>query len=82
MNTTLTRGEAHQLIDDAFADGTAADMRAIAAYWDLSGHWNENCTKDDWYDDLHEHVEMCASGDDARSNGPKDSDDSCLYAPC
>lgn len=80
MNT-LTRANAHQLVDDAFADGTLADMQAIAAHWDIAGHWNGTLDKDHWYDNLHEHVDTCASGDDARSNGPKDSDDSGLTAP-
>lgn len=77
---TLTRAEAHQWIDDAFTDGTVSDLRAIAAHWDIAGHWNEHVTADEWYTILHEFVQD-QGGDDTRSNELQDSDDTGLTAP-
>jgi hypothetical protein len=71
---TLTRAQAHDLIDEA-----GGDLAAIAVAWDIPGHWNDHAH---WTAEmLHEFVDNVASGDDARSNGPKDSDDTGLTAP-
>jgi hypothetical protein len=74
---TLTRAEAHALISEAAGDAVA--LRALAVLWDIPGHWNDHAQ---WSDDtLRDFVDSVASGDDARSNGPKDSDDTGLVAP-
>jgi hypothetical protein len=70
---TLTRAEAHELVAAAAQLGA---LSYLAKGWELSGHWNDNAEWD--ADDFHQHVDDCASGDDARSNGPKDTDDSGL----
>jgi len=73
MNATLTRAQAHDVVDAAAQMGA---LSHLAAAWELAGYWNENA---EWTaDTFHEHVDDCASGDDARSNGPKESDDTGL----
>lgn len=83
----LTRGEAHQLVDDCFTDDgerskSPAALRELAAHWEIAGHWNENVTPEEWYTILHEFVDESAfNGDAERANGPKDSDPTELVAP-
>jgi hypothetical protein len=76
ITTTLTRAEAHDLIDAFAADDRLA---VLARHWDLAGHWNDNAVWD--ADDLHQHADDSADGDDQRSNGPHDADDSGLTDP-
>lgn len=77
--TTLTREQAIALIEQCGGDPVL--LRAIAAHWDIAGHWNQLVPSEQWIEVLNEHIDCVASGDDQRSNGPKDSDDTGLTIP-
>jgi hypothetical protein len=66
---TMTREEAHEAVDAAAQMGA---LSHLVAAWDLAGSWNGHAEWD--AETLHDHIDYCASGDDQRSNGPKDSD--------
>lgn len=67
---TLTRQQAHDLIDAAINGGTADDLRDIARQWELAGSWNDMA---EWSaDDLHQHVEDVACPDDDKTPRPSD----------
>lgn len=76
---TLTRMEAEQCIADCGDD--------VNALLDLQEHWighrehNAFPRSDEIGDLLREYVDEVTSGDDARSNGPKDTDETGLTAP-
>lgn len=70
---TLTRAEAHALVDAAEQLGA---LDQLAEGWDLAGWWN--CRADWDVTDFHEHIENCCLTDDVRSRGPRDDDDSGL----
>lgn len=76
MAATLTREEAHDAVDGAAQLGALAHL---AAHWEVPGHWNEHA---EWNaDGLHEFVNESADllgGDEQRSNGPADADDTGL----
>lgn len=74
--TTLTRAEAIDLIRDEFEAGS---VRRLSVHW--IGHDQEGLTDDEVADLLIEYVDAVATGDDQRSNGPKDTDDTGLTAP-
>ena len=73
MSTSLTRAEAHQLVDDCYLDGMLNDL---AMFWQLVGYKNDGSSFSD--DDLHEYVEDSCLSDATRANGPRDSDPSGL----
>lgn len=79
MSKSLTRAEAHEVVDAAEQMGALAHL---AAHWELPGHWNENAEY--WNAAcFHEYVdEMAESMQDRRASGrnPKDSDRTGLVA--
>ena len=71
--STLTRDDAHDLVDAAEQLGALA---LLAEGWDVPGHWNEQAELDSGM--LHDYVdEMCLS-DETRSRGPHGDDDTGL----
>ena len=74
---TLTRSQAHEVVDEAAQLGA---LSHLAAHWELAGHWNESA---EWTaDSMHEHVDDCAEmlRDSRDGSNPKDSDDTGLDA--
>ena len=83
MSDELTRGEAHDLVDEALAASEAdagEAIKALCIHW--IGHAEFDGTIEETADVLHEYVDDAAfNGDDERNTGPKDSDPTGLTAP-
>lgn len=74
---TLTREQAHDLIDDC---ENRDALRALSVHW--IGHDQDGLSAEELLSLLHEYVDAAAfNGDDERSNGPKDDDPTDLTAP-
>jgi len=87
--STLTRAQAHQLVDEAHriaGRGSLMDASAVCLM-DLHEHWighrdvTENDTANSIAEALHDYVDECCNGDDVRSNGPHESDPTDLTEP-
>lgn len=69
-NNALTRDECFDLLAECGDD--VAQLRALEARWNVSGHWNENVTVEQWQAVLEELIEYSVQdADNCRSNGPK-----------
>ena len=80
MNTTLTRADAIDMIDDALDGPDAAqDIRSIAVAW--IGHDEFDGTLEETADALREYVDAACLTDAVRSRGQRDDDDTGLAVP-
>lgn len=80
--STLTRAEAHALVDAAYLGEDDVTLSELAEAWAVAGHWNETVPADHWYSVLHEFVDQQACDDETRANGPRDNDETGLAVPC
>ena len=75
--STLTRRDALDLIDECVM---LADLAALATDWIGNPSLVEGLSFEDGTDALCDYVDACCDADGARSNGPKDSDDTGIPA--
>lgn len=75
-SATLTRAEALEMIDARRPPQSQSFACLTELHRQWIGHTDHGCINADGLADLLEdYVRLCATSDDERSDGPKDSDD-------
>jgi hypothetical protein len=80
MSATLTRAQAHDLIERC--GGYREQLQTLARHWGVAGYWDDTVSGEHWHEVLTQHVDdLYLNGNDIRSYGPHDNDPTDLTSP-